>query len=61
MYKYTLCQFEYGYEGTFYQESGMNGEGLIRFTDLDGNTLNLQGDYGYAVIDDNPPIPTWAT
>lgn len=61
MYKYTLCQFEYGYEGTFYQESGMNGEGLIRFVDLDSNTLNLEGAYGYYVIDDNPPKPTWAT
>lgn len=56
---YTLCEFEYGYEGTFYQESGMNGEGLIRFVDLDGNTLNLEGSYGYFVIDDNPPKPTW--
>ena len=43
MYTYTLCQFEYGYEGTFYQETGSNGEGLIRFVDLDGNTLNLEG------------------
>jgi hypothetical protein len=60
MYRYTLCQFEYGYEGTFYQESGTNGEGLIRFVDLDGNTLNLEGEYGYVVIDDNPPRPTWA-
>ena len=60
MYIYTLCQFEYGYEGTFYQESGMNGEGLIRFTDLEGNTLNLEGNYGYNVIDNNPERPTWA-
>jgi len=57
---YTLCEFEYGYEGTFYQESGMNGEGLIRFVDLDGNTLNLEGAYGYYVIDNNPPKPIWA-
>lgn len=60
MYIYTLCQFEYGYEGTFYQESGMNGEGLIRFVDLNGTTLILEGNYGYNVIDNNPPIPTWA-
>ena len=60
MYKYTLCQFEYGYEGTFYQESGTNQEGLIRFVDLDGNTLNLESPYGYIVIDDNPTLPTWA-
>lgn len=60
MYIYTLCQFEYGYEGTFYQESGTNGEGLIRFVDLDGNALNLEGEYGYFVIDNNPPRPSWA-
>lgn len=59
MYKYTLCQFDYGYEGTFYQESGTNGEGLIRFVDLVGNTLNLEGEYGYNVIDDNPPRLNW--
>ena len=60
MYRYTLCRFEYGYEGTFYQESGTNGEGLIRFVDLNGNTLNLKGEYGYNVIDDNPSRPEWA-
>jgi len=60
MYIYTLCQFEYGYEGTFYQECGSNGEGLYRYVDLDGNTLNLEGEYGYFVIDNNTPKPTWA-
>lgn len=59
MFKYTLCQFEYGYEGTFYQESGINEEGLIRFVDLEGNTLILEGEYGYIVIDDNPQTPNW--
>jgi len=60
MYIYTLCQFEYGYEGTFYQECGSNGEGLYRYVDLDGNTLNLEGEYGYFVIDNNTPKPSWA-
>jgi hypothetical protein len=60
MYIYTLCQFEYGYEGTFYQECGSNGEGLYRYVDLDGNTLNLEGEYGYFVIDNNSPKPSWA-
>lgn len=59
-YRYTLCQFEYGYNGTFYQISGLNGEGLIRFADLDGNTLELIPPYGYVVIDDNPTLPSWA-
>jgi hypothetical protein len=55
---YTLCEFEYGYKGTFYQESG-NGQ-LIRFVDMDGNTMELIPPYGYIVIDNNPPIPEWA-
>lgn len=59
-YRYTLCQFDYGYNGTFYQISGLNGEGLIRFADLDGNTLELVPPYGYVVIDDNPTLPSWA-
>lgn len=59
-YRYTLCQFDYGYNGTFYQISGLNGEGLIRFADLDGNTLELIPPYGYVVIDDNPTLPSWA-
>ena len=60
MYRYTLCEFEYGYQGTFYQVSGLNGEGLIRFADMDGNTLELKPPYGYKVIDDNPELPKWA-
>ena len=59
MYIYALCQFEYGYEGTFYQECGSNGEGLYRYVNLDGNTLNLEGEYGYFVIDTNPPRLDW--
>lgn len=59
-YRYTLCKFEYGYEGTFYQVSSLEGLGLIRFADLDGNTLELVPPYGYNVIDDNPPLPSWA-
>lgn len=59
MYIYSLCQFEYGYEGTFYQECGSNGEGLNRYVDLDGNTLNLDGEYGYTIIDTNPPNKFW--
>jgi len=60
IYRYTLCEFEYGYSGTFYQISGLNGEGLIRFADMDGNTLELNPPYGYKIIDDNPPLPSWA-
>lgn len=59
-YRYTLCQFEYGYTGTFYQVSGLECQGLIRFADMDGNTMELTPPYGYIVIDDNPPLPSWA-
>ena len=55
---YALCQFEYGYSGTFYQ---YNINGLTTFYDLDGNVLNLTGEYGYYIIDPNPPLPTWAS
>ena len=55
--KYTLCEFEYGYDGQFYQESDNNG--LVRFVSLDGNTLELIAPYGNYVIDDNPITPDW--
>ena len=53
--KYSKCEFEYGYEGQFYQESDENG--LVRFIDLDGNTLELTPPYGYYIIEDNIPYP----
>ena len=58
MFEYILCQFEYGYEGQLYQE--INNGSVIRLIDLDGNTLELTEEYGYFVIDDNPPRPIWA-
>jgi hypothetical protein len=58
MFEYILCEFEYGYEGKLYQE--INNGVVIRFTDLDGNTLDLSGEYGYFVVDSNPPRPIWA-
>jgi len=66
MYNYILCEFEYGYNGSFYQEIDENGN-VIRMTDLDGLTLNLPNagelnciPYGAKVINDNPKRPTWA-
>jgi hypothetical protein len=53
--KYSLCEFEYGYDGQFYQESDQNG--LVRFIDLNCNTLELIPPYGYYVIEDNIPKP----
>ena len=52
---YSLCQFEYGSEGQFYQES--NEGGLVRFIDLNCNTLELIPPYGYFVVEDNQPKP----
>lgn len=54
---YSLCEFEYGYEGQFYQETDHNG--LVRFVDLNGNTLELTPPYGYYVINDDIPKLDW--
>ena len=58
MFEYILCEFEYGYEGILYQEIS-NGL-VVRYTDLNGNTLELVGSYGYKLIDINPIRPIWA-
>jgi hypothetical protein len=52
-----LCEFEYGYEGQFYQEV-LNGQ-VVRYADLDGNTLTLEGAYGCRIINPNPDRPSW--
>ena len=57
MFEYILCEFNYGYEGQLYQEIS-NGQ-VIRNTDLDGNTLTLEGSYGYYVINEFPDRPIW--
>ena len=57
MYEYILCEFEYGYSGQMYQEI-INGT-VTRNVDLDGNTLNLEGSYGYYVINEFPERPIW--
>ena len=66
MYNYILCEFEYGYNGNFYQEINENGI-VIRMTDLDGSTLDIPqaGEdnyipYGAKVLNDNPKRPIWA-
>lgn len=57
MNEYYLCEFEYGYEGLFYQEIS-NGQ-VVRYTDLDGNDLTLEGDYGCRIINLNTERPIW--
>lgn len=59
MYRYILCDFEYGYEGLFYQEVNEYGV-VVRMTDLDGNTIDPEGSYGAFVVDADPPRPIWA-
>ena len=58
MDEYYLCEFEYGYEGQFYQVVS-NGQ-VVRYTDLNGNTLTLEGAYGCRIINSNPERPVWA-
>jgi len=41
-----------------YQEIS-NGQ-VVRFADLDGNTISAPVGYGGVVIDANPPAPAWA-
>lgn len=60
MYNYILCEFEYGYDGSFFQEIDENGN-IVRMTDMDGSTLDLDIiPYGAKVINDNPIRPIWA-
>lgn len=58
MYTYILCEFEYGYDGQFYQEIEYGN--VVRNTDLLGNTLILENAYGAFVIEPEPMIPSWA-
>lgn len=44
-----------------YMEVDDNIGQLNRLTDIDGNTIPLEGlNCGYEVIDSNPPRPIWA-
>lgn len=56
--KCSLCQFQYGYDGNFYQ---IIEDGIVRFVNLDGSPLELIPPYGYDVIEDDAIItpPTW--
>lgn len=48
---YFLCEFEYGGEGTFYQEI-QDGQ-LLRLVNLDGSTLQPLDSYGYNIVNPN--------
>ena len=54
---YYLCEFEYGYQGQFYQVSE-NGN-VINYVDLTGNELFLTGSYGYYIVTPEPVTPSF--
>ena len=58
MNQYALCEFEYGYSGTFYQVT--NNGNFVGLFDMDGNPLILTENHGYSIINPNPEIPSWA-
>lgn len=59
MYTYILCDFEYGYEGLFYQKVDELGN-LVEMLDELGNVIDPVGSYGAFVVDPFPPTPSWA-
>ena len=57
MYIYALCEFNYGYEGQFYQR---NDElGITVFFSLTGDILDLTPPYGYFILETDV-TPPWA-
>jgi hypothetical protein len=57
MYIYALCEFNYGYEGQFYQR---NDElGITVFFSLTGDILELTPPYGYFILETDV-TPPWA-
>jgi len=56
MYTYTLCEFEYGYVGQFYQRNDEAGNTV--FFSLAGDILELISPYGYYVVETDV-IPPW--
>lgn len=59
MFRYILCEFEYGYQGLFYQK--VNEQGLVvEMLDELGNLIYPVGSYGAFVVDPFPSTPSWA-
>jgi len=56
-FHYQIARFVDGSE--FYQEINANGE-IVRFTDMDGNTVTPSGT-DYSIPFPNPPRPSWGT
>ena len=59
---YVLVEFDYGSPvttGYAEYDNGLNR--LERYTDLSGNTLIFECDYGGKVINPEPEFPSWGT
>lgn len=59
MFRYILCEFEYGYQGLFYQKVNEQGQ-VVEMLDESGNIIYPVGSYGAFVVDPVPPVPSWA-
>ena len=57
MIEYYLCEFDYGYQGQFYQV--IDNGNLVGYVDLNNQPLILEGEYGYKVILSEPVVPSW--
>ena len=56
MFRYILCQFEYGYTGRFYQKVDEYGY-LVEMLDENGNPIYPVGSYGAFVVEEDPQMP----
>ena len=56
MFTYTLCEFQYGYNGQFYQRNDEFGNTV--FFSLVGDILELIPPYGYYIVETDV-TPPW--
>lgn len=57
--RYILIEFTVGLQQQAYQEVNERGV-VVRYLDLDGNTLVLPPVTESKVLNDNPGTPSWA-
>jgi len=56
MFTYALCEFQYGYNGQFYQRNDELGNTV--FFSLVGDILDLIPPYGYFIVETDV-TPPW--
>jgi hypothetical protein len=56
MFTYALCEFQYGYNGQFYQRNDEFGNTV--FFSLVGDILELIPPYGYYIVETDV-TPPW--